>query len=237
MADQPSKRNGKRGASGEPSATVEDYLHIIYYMNRDGRPIFGARLAEKLGVSPPTVAQTLKRMRDAGLTWLDGRKEVQLTERGRELAERIVRRHALAEHLLVDLLGLRWAEAHREAHHVEHAISPRIEERLLEVLGHPRTCPHGNPMPGAEQEETGAVTLPTLREGQRGVVTRIHEEAEEDLRLLTFLEEHGVKPGAAVVVDEVAGYNGTVTLRVDERPVVLGERSAGHIWIKPVPSS
>ena len=118
------KKSAKSAASGEPTATVEDYLQIIYYMNRDGRPVFGVRLAEKLGVSAPTVTATLQRMRRDGIVSLDSRKEVHLSERGWALAESIVRRHALAEHLLVDLLGLRWAEAHLEAHRVEHAISP-----------------------------------------------------------------------------------------------------------------
>ncbi len=226
-------RNGRAVASGEPTATVEDYLQTIYYMNRDRRPVFGARLAEKLAVSAPTVTATLQRMRRDGLVSLDGRKEVHLTERGRVLAESIVRRHMLAEHLLVDLIGLRWAEAHLEAHRVEHAISPRVEERLLAVLGNPRTCPHGNPMPGVEQEETGAAPLASLRAGQRGQVTRIHEEAEEDLQLLTFLEDYGVKPGARIVVEDVARYNGTVTIRVGDRSVVLGDRSAGYIWVRP----
>ena len=232
MAEQ-RKRNGKGATADEPTATVEDYLQYIYYMNRDGRPVFGVRLAEKLAVSAPTVTATLQRMHRQGLIGLDSRKEVHLTPRGQELAESIVRRHALAEHLLVDLLGLRWAEAHQEAHRVEHAISPRVEERLLAVLGNPPTCPHGNPMPGVEQAETGAMTLNTLRAGQRGTVTRIHEEAEEDLQLLTFLEEHGVKPGARLEVEEVASYNGTVTIRVGGGPVVLGERTASYVWAIP----
>jgi DtxR family Mn-dependent transcriptional regulator len=228
------ERRGNKGtSSGDPTATVEDYLQTIYYMNRDNKPVFGARLAEKLSVSPPTVTATLQRMRRDGLTTVDGRKEVHLTPRGLELAEGTVRRHALAEHLLVDLLGLRWAEAHLEAHRVEHAISPRVEERLLAVLGYPRTCPHGNPIPGVEQEDNGAITLSEFRTGQRGTVTRIHEEAEEDLQLLTFLEDQGVKPGAALVVEETASYNGTVTVRAGDRQVVLGERTCGYIWAKP----
>ncbi len=229
------KKGPKGAAIGDPTATVEDYLQTIYYMNRDHKPVFGARLAERLSVSAPTVAATLQRMRRDGLTWLDGRKEVHLTERGQQLAESIVRRHALAEHLLVDLLGLRWAEAHLEAHRVEHAISPRVEERLLAVLGNPTTCPHGNPMPGVEQQDTGAVPLSTFQAGQRGTVTRIHEEAEEDLRLLTFLEESGVKPGAALVVDEVAAYNSTVTVHIGDTQVVLGDRTAAYVWVRPEP--
>jgi DtxR family Mn-dependent transcriptional regulator len=235
MQEQKMRANARAATAGEPTATVEDYLQIIYYMNRDGRAIFGARLAEKLNVSAPTVTATLQRMRRDGLLVLDGRKEVILTDRGRELAESIVRRHALAEHLLVDLLGLRWAEAHLEAHGVEHAITPRIEERLLAVLNYPRTCPHGNPLPGVEQEQLGAVTLASLPTGAHGRVTRIHEEAEEDLQLLTFLEDHGIKPGAPLEVTETAHYNGTLTVRVADAPVVLGERSAGYIYVVQSP--
>jgi len=101
------------------------------------------------------------------------------------------------------------------------------------VLNYPRTCPHGNPLPGVEQADTGAVPLATLAAGTRGTVTRIHEEAEEDLQLLTFLEDHGVKPGAPLEVTEAAHFNGTISVRVAERPVVVGERSAGYIYVSP----
>src|SRR5205085_2245928 len=114
---------------------------------RDGYTVIAARLAERLNVSPPTVTATLQRMQRDGLIEHGPRKEILLTDEGRQAAEDIVRRHALAERLLTDLLKMPWHESHEEAHGVEHALSPNIEARLLQALGNPSTCPPGNPIP------------------------------------------------------------------------------------------
>jgi len=132
----------------KPSKTVEDYLQVMHYMTRDGATIIGARLAERIHVAPPTVTATLQRMMRDGLITMDDHKVVHLTEHGKEQSESIVRRHALAERLLTDILGLGWSESHEEAHLVEHVISPKVERHLMQVLGNPQTCPHGNPIPG-----------------------------------------------------------------------------------------
>src|SRR5437660_10312818 len=130
------------GSPTEPSKTVEDYLLNIYTMSSEGRSVIAARLAETLGVAPPTVTATLHRMTKQGLITVSRQKEVGLTELGLAEAETMVRRHRLAERLLIDILGLDCADVHEEAHRFEHAISPRVEERILPVLGDPATCPH-----------------------------------------------------------------------------------------------
>src|SRR5918998_591944 len=131
-----------------PTSVVEDYLQVLHYMTRDGVPVIAARLAERLGVTPPTVTATLQRMERDGLIQHGARKEILFTQKGKQLAEDIVRRHALAERLLTDLLKMPWHESHEEAHGVEHAMTPKLEARLLQALGNPTTCPHGNPIPG-----------------------------------------------------------------------------------------
>ena len=133
------------------SSVVEDYLQILHYMTRDGIQVIAARLAERLNVTPPTVTATLQRMERDGLIKHGPRKEILFTEHGRQLAEDIVRRHALAERPLTDLLKMPWHESHEEAHGVEHAMTPKLEARLLLALGNPTTCPHGNPIPGLGQ--------------------------------------------------------------------------------------
>jgi DtxR family Mn-dependent transcriptional regulator len=134
------------GPNKAPSPVVEDYLQILHYMSRDGIPLIAARLAERLSVTPPTVTATLQRMERDGLIHHGPRKEILFTDSGRQLAEDIVRRHALAERLLTDLLKMPWHESHEEAHGVEHAMTPKLEAQLL-----PRsattTRPHGNPSP------------------------------------------------------------------------------------------
>ena len=124
------------GASGKSTTSVvEDYLQVLHYLTRDGSPVIAARLAERLNVTPPTVTATLQRMERDGLIEHGARKEILFTPRGRDVAENIVRRHALAERLLTDLLKMPWHESHEEAHGVEHVITPNIETRLLQALG------------------------------------------------------------------------------------------------------
>ena len=139
--------SGRRAPTVLGSAVIDDYLQVIHYMQRDGLHVIAARLAERLRVTPPTVTATLQRMERDGLIRHGPRKEIRFTVHGREVAEDIVRRHALAEHILTDLLKLPWHQAHEESHGFEHAITPKIERHLMSVLGHPTTCPHGNPIP------------------------------------------------------------------------------------------
>src|SRR5438067_2118446 len=141
-----------------PSSTVEDYLMEIYDKSREGRAVIAARLAEKMAVAAPTVWNTIRRMQRDGLVDIDAAKEISLTATGQAAAESIKRRHLLTERLLVDILGLDWADAHEEAHLIEHTITPRVEERIMAVLGNPTRCPHGNPFPGIDP-----ATMPKTR--------------------------------------------------------------------------
>jgi DtxR family transcriptional regulator, Mn-dependent transcriptional regulator len=215
-----------------PSKTVEDYLQVMHYMTRDGQPIIGARLAQRIGVAPPTVTATLQRMVRDGLVRMDEHKVVHLTDDGREEAESIVRRHALAERLLTDILGLGWSESHEEAHMVEHVISPKVEQRLMQVLGNPRRCPHGNPIPGTGSRPSPlAFSLSEARPGQRVVVERIVEEAEDDLELMGYLERSGIVPRAVLDVAEVSSGAGLVTVERDGQRVALGMAGAAQVRV------
>jgi DtxR family Mn-dependent transcriptional regulator len=216
-------------AIDRPTATVEDYLQEIYDLHEEGKPAIAARLAERIGVSSPTAWATLHRMERDGLVTLDERHEVQLTAAGTEAAESIKRRHFLAERLLVDILGLDWADAHEEAHRIEHAVSARVEERIMRLLGNPTTCPHGNPFPGLPRPDT--VLLATLQQGDEREVDGVQEEAEEDADLMRFLQQNGLKPGALVRVVEVATFNSTMTLDVSGRQVVMGLPAAESLRV------
>jgi len=215
-----------------PSKTIEDYLQVMYYMTRDGMPIIGARLAERIGVAAPTVTATLQRMSRDGLISMDGQKVVHLTDEGREQAESIVRRHALAERLLTDILGLGWSESHEEAHLVEHVISAKVEQRLMQVLGNPTRCPHGNPIPG-----TGAVPSPhafalsEARAGQQVVVERIVEEAEDDLDLMAYYERSGIVPRARLSVADVSPAAGLLMVEREGVRIALGTPAASQVRV------
>ena len=207
-----------------PTATVEDYLQEIYNLQAEGKTAITARLAERIGVSLPTAWATLQRMQRDGLAEVRDRHDIHLTEQGTEAAESIKRRHYLTERLLVDILGLDWADAHEEAHRIEHAVSPRVEERIMAVLGNPTTCPHGNPFPGLPRPPT--VLLATLQEGDERDIDGVQEEAEEDKELMRFLQQSGLTPGTKLRVVEVASYNSTITVEVAGQQVVLGLSAA-----------
>ena len=127
---------------------VEEYLETMLSLSEEGVPVIQARIAERLGRSAPSVSEMLDRLREDGYVTRDGRR-LSLTESGQALAEKVVRKHRLAERLLVDVIGLEWHKVHREAGRWEHVISDDVEARLVELLGDPATCPHGNPIPGS----------------------------------------------------------------------------------------
>jgi DtxR family Mn-dependent transcriptional regulator len=230
----PARKTDPAAAAPRPphvTSTVEDYLQLIYKMVQERRPVLASRLAERFGVSLPTVLGTLQRMTRDGLIESDEKRQIGLTARGLGLAESMVRRQRLAERFLVDVLGLDWAEANVEAHLLEHAISPKVEARLSALLKSPTTCPHGNPIPG-----TGAATprhLAPLAAGQPGevfVVERLAEDAEGDVDFLVFLAQHGVMPGRRLTVVEATRAAGTVTLQGEAGPVTLGLTAAERVF-------
>jgi DtxR family Mn-dependent transcriptional regulator len=216
------------------TSVVEDYLQVLHYLTRDGYPVIAARLAERLNVSPPTVTVTLQRMERDGLIEHGPRKEILFTAPGREAAENIVRRHALAERLLTDLLKMPWHESHEEAHGVEHVMTPNIEARLLRALGNPTTCPHGNPIPGLGKLNPDEFPLDEAHPGDDLVIQRITEEAEEDQQLMKYLQEHGVEPGARMSVRESNGFNALLVLDGLHGPVSIGFNVAAKLRARRV---
>ncbi|PKO03891.1 MAG: metal-dependent transcriptional regulator [Chloroflexi bacterium HGW-Chloroflexi-5] len=210
------------------SSTIEDYLGLIYITERDGDAITGTRLAELLAVSAPTVTNTLKRMVRDGLITMDANHCPHLTPRGDQLARTVMRRHMLAEWMLIRMLS--WSKVHHEAHGFEHTISDEVENALLLDLNQPETCPHGNPLPGHEDAVSAWVPLTELKAGDNVTIRRIHELAEDIPELLAFLEEKRIEPGQEVKVVEVLPFNQTVTLDVLNNSVTLGFATAKQIF-------
>ncbi len=215
--------------NGNASAVAETYLTTIYTSQRDGREVRSRHLAARLGVSPPTVTETLHRLVKDGYLRNPGRS-VRLTQRGRAVAERALRRHFIAERWLTDVLGLGWAEADVEAHRLDHGLSDRVAERLYRVLGWPKTCPHGNPIPGARAPRPSPRSLRQVRPGEMVVMERITEEGEEDRTLLELLEAHGIRPGSRLVIEGVSV--GTVRIRAGAGTLAVGLEAAESIRIR-----
>lgn len=215
-----------------PTPTIEDYLGVIYTLERDQEPVISARLAEWMDVSAPTVTATVRRMVRDGWVVLDEHKEIRLTAKGRVAAQSVLRRHMLSELLLARLLDVPWSQVHHEADEMEHTISGDTMARLQERLDDPQTCPHGNPLPGHEGLLREWIPLTETESGHRITIKRVHESAEEDRELMLFLEEHRLVPGTEVTVQHIIPFNRTVSLQVGERVVVLGFAVAEQIYVQ-----
>lgn len=228
------KTSGKPKRAGATTASVQDYLAAIYDLAGSGKPVIGARLAKHMAVSAPAVTEAVQRIARGGYVKVGPRKELTLTSKGHQIAEVMARRHRLLERWLTDTLGLDWTEAHEEAHRLEHALSPRVEDRLAEMLGMPSTCPHGNPIPGMPRPpRVELFPLNQAKEGATVVVERITEEAEADKKLLEYLWRNDVRPGRRLRIVEVAPWAGTVTAAGDDEgpPIALGLPAAAKIWV------
>ena len=189
--------------------TTEMYLRTIYDLEEEGIVPLRARIAERLEQSGPTVSQTVARMERDGLVLVAGDRHLELTDKGRNLATSVMRKHRLAERLLVDVIGMPWEDVHAEACRWEHVMSENVERRLLEVLDHPTTSPYGNPIPGLEllgyspnNAPTAMTRISELPQGEpvAVIVRRLSEHAQADPELISALQEAGVVPSARVNV-------------------------------------
>jgi DtxR family Mn-dependent transcriptional regulator len=214
-----------------PSEVISHYLEAIYYIRAEGEVVRGARLADWLSVSRPTVTIAVRRMTRDGIVRLNARKEIELTARGLAAAEAIVRRHRIVERWMTDVLGLDWVTADLEAERLEHAISAVVEEKLYRALGRPRTCPHGNPIPGYSTMRANELRLSALRPGEPATITRISEVAQREAPpLLEYLHERGLHPGTRIRVEEVDEVGRTIRLRA-ARVLTLSYETASKLSV------
>ena len=229
----------QENTSAEMTSVQGEYLIRVYTTLREGSKVVGSRLAERLGVTASAVTQAFQRMEREGLAVVDQEWGIQLTPRGRSIAESIIRRHYLIERLLVDTLGFDWADADDEAERLEHALSPKLETYLFESLGKPTTCPHGNPFPGSPDEERllGARKLTETRVGETIEILRITEEGEDDGELLHFAHDRGLVPGTQVSVNDIDLRAGHLVVGMAELQISIPARWAQCMRVSgPIPA-
>ena len=207
----------------------EEYCETIFELAEDDIRVVQARIAERLSVSRPSVSEMIKRLESEGLV-ATTEHVIRLTSDGKRLAERVVRRHRLAERFLTDVLGLSWAYAHKEAGKWEHVISEEVEVALARVMNDPTTCPHGNPIPGSGYEAPDAHPLSDVIVGDAFKVERIPEELEFAPGLLDFLEDSHLIPGSTGRVT-AASPDGTLTVEVDGVTVGVGSFASARILV------
>ncbi|GAA1739611.1 metal-dependent transcriptional regulator [Aeromicrobium alkaliterrae] len=221
--------------------TTEMYLRTIFELEEEGIVPLRARIAERLHQSGPTVSQTVARMERDGLLTVEGDRHLELSDKGRQLATRVMRKHRLAERLLTDVIGLEFEFVHEEACRWEHVISEQVERRLIELLEHPTESPYGNPIPGLSElgEDVddgdfleGVQSLPRAVAGhdepQRLVVRRIAEEIQKDTQVMSVLRRVGALPGNDVLVSK--GHDGVVIARQGES-AEIDHDAAVHIFV------
>jgi DtxR family transcriptional regulator, Mn-dependent transcriptional regulator len=229
--------------------TTEMYLRTVFELEEEGIVPLRARIAERLSQSGPTVSQTVARMERDGLLHVAGDRQLALSETGRTLATRVMRKHRLAECLLVDVIKLPWEEVHIEACRWEHVISESVERRLFELLGHPDRCPHGNLIPGLGELVDAAVPAPALlAQGKldesmtdivrdtpgtvRAIVTRITEHVQSDLVLMLKLKRAGIQPGREVLLGPINGGVRVSCCDVSANvPADLEAEAASHVFV------
>jgi DtxR family Mn-dependent transcriptional regulator len=218
--------------------TTEMYLRTIYDLEEEGLIPLRARIAERLEQSGPTVSQTVSRMERDGLLRVAGDRHLELTEKGRRLAISVMRKHRLAERLLVDIIGLPWEEVHAEACRWEHVMSEDVERRLVQVLDNPTVSPFGNPIPGlgllgldeadVKRDDANLARLTELPVGDSVavVVRQLTEHVQGDVELIGRLKEAGIVPNARVVVRN--SPDGDVTIVVGGHENVLLPHEMAH---------
>jgi len=227
--------------------TTEMYLRTIYELEEEGIVPLRARIAERLQQSGPTVSQTVARMERDGLVKVQGDRHLAMTELGRTLATRVMRKHRLAELLLTQVIGLPWEEVHIEACRWEHVMSDAVEARLVTLLGNPTRCPHGNPIPGLEElgvaesaaeakalaeEKVMTMTEVAGTTDEPVVVRRISEQVQSDPAVMLKLKQVGIQPGREVRL--AAADDGVRVIgdgQADDTPVDLPREVAAHVFV------
>jgi len=210
---------------------VDEYLEAILELEEEGARVIQARLADRLGVSAPSVSEMVRRLKAEGYLEINGDRTLTLTTKGRDWATTIVRRHRLAERLLTDLLGLPWHRAHIEACRWEHVISSEVEELIRAKLDNPLTCPHGNPIPGAGAPEIELVLLSQTQAGDAIRLERVSEELEMDHDALVYLDDHGFVPGAEGKVSTVAPDQTRVVTIAGDQTIAVGSSIANSLYV------
>jgi len=221
-----------RRSDSDLSGAAQEYLLALRVAATDETRVTAASVARHLGVSPQAASEMFRRLGSEGLVQATDARELCLTGAGRAASDGIFRRRALLEWLLTTMVGLSWPEADEEADRLQGAISPRVEARLDDLLGHPETCPHGNPIDAATAARRPAGTpLAELEAGDHATIYRITEAAEQDRALLAYLEARGLVPGVRVEVLARSESLDAVTLDGPRGRATLGLRPAGRIRV------
>lgn len=212
----------------------KEYLEAVFELEEEGRQVLQARIGERLGLAPATVSEGVKRMISEGFLDIQGTRDIVLTADGRAMAEALVRRHRLAERMLVDILGIPWHRCHEQAEDWEKVMTPEVEQAILDKLEGDLTCPHGNPIPGTQPrvQWSDLKAVNEMKAGESGQLSRLLEDVELNHDVLKYLEDHKLMPKQRLAVEEVTP-DGTIVLAVEGDRVAIGQGLAHNLWVLP----
>lgn len=217
------------------SQSVEDYLKAIYKLEStlDGKGVPTSKLAKEMCVANASVTNMVKRLSDLGMVTYESYYGSKLTEAGKKIALEMIRHHRLLELYLAEMLGYSWDQVHDEAEKLEHHISEQFEDKISELLNDPKFDPHGDPIPTKDGliPELGLEPLSTVEKNKSFEVRRVKNQTPD---LLRYLDEHGLTPGAEVIIKEKEPFDGPLELSVDGKKITLGYKIATDILVKVV---
>ncbi|MBI4743519.1 MAG: metal-dependent transcriptional regulator [Actinobacteria bacterium] len=214
-----------------PSASVEEYLEIIYKLQQEEHPVRASKLAKQLDVSAASVTEMIKKLSENGYVNRTSDLGICLTQKGEKAALKLIRKHRLIERFLTDVLGISWDKVHDEACQLEHVISSQVEDRFEKILDSPKTCPHGYPIPSKDGKiaKENVKPLSDLPVGKRGLIVKVFEE---DPKMLQYLSTLGLIPEVEVFVKEIGVFGGPLLVEVGRAKYALGREVASKILIR-----
>ncbi|MEM1580972.1 MAG: metal-dependent transcriptional regulator [Candidatus Bathyarchaeia archaeon] len=219
--------------SAKVSNVIEEYLEAIYRLQERSGVARTNDLVLMLNVAPGTVTNTIERLEKKLLITHEPYRGVQLTGEGRRIALNVVRKHRLLERLLTDLLEVEWDKVHEIACNLEHWVTEDIARKIERVLGYPKTCPHGNPIPSENGEITGEETHPLteFKIGERGIIAKVIEEGSE---FLQYMGRLGVKPEKYIEIIDKAPLSDPITIKIDGKIQALSQKTASLIMVRKI---
>lgn len=223
------KKLGKSKKGVSMTKSEQDYLKAIYKLGGYEKMISNKALSDALHISPASVSDMVKRLVAQNYVSYERYHGIMLTKEGIQLATKVLRRHRIWEVFLMEYLGYDWHEVHKEAEALEHATSELLEKRLYAYLNAPQVCPHGSPIPDNQGQifHKPACPLIEMKEGDRVYVERVIDDTE----LLCYLKSLNFRINELYTIQDIAPYQGPITLRADKRTIVVGREAAKHIFV------
>ncbi len=211
---------------------IEDYLKTIYTLEQHDSPVSTSRVAAARDVKPGSATSMLQRLHKLDLVNYEKHYGVTLSDAGREIALEVIRHHRLVELYLIEALGFSWDEVHEQADLLEHVISEKLEDRIAAALNYPDFDPHGDPIPTKDGSvsRVDAHPLTAINVGQNATIVRIQDN--DDAELLRYLADLGLMPGTELMVEDVAPFEGPVTINVAGKSEVVGQTVASAILVE-----